>query len=70
MTPETFREIRENYLKNAGSYQSTENTSVTHTKELDIPYTVVQLITRYENRQVIFTITLDKDKRLAGFYIR
>lgn len=70
MTPKTFREIRENYLKNAGSYQCTENTSVTHTKELDIPYTIVQLITRYENRQVIFTITLDKDKRLAGFYIR
>lgn len=70
LTQTVLQKTKKEYLADAGSYQKTKNTSITYTKEQGAYYTVVQLLTAYEKQQVIFTITWDENKRLAGFYIR
>lgn len=70
LTQPVLSQTREDYLKNAGSYQSTKNTAITHTKSGNVRYTVVQLLTAYEKQQVVFTITFDEKKQLSGFYIQ
>lgn len=70
LTPKALRQTRKNYLKNAGDYKSRKQTVVIHQTEKGTRYTIVQCLVSYENQQVVFTITMDENKKLAGFYMK
>ena len=53
-----------------GAFESFSSEYLTEVRQLGARYAVAQIVVEYENRSVTYTISLDKDMKLAGLYMK
>ncbi len=63
-------QAKENISANWGSLQSYGKPYTAQVKQAGVTGAVVQINASYENVNVIYTVTLDEDLKLIGFFIR
>ena len=70
MKQETIDAARAQVGADWGAFESFSSEYLTEVRQLGTRYAVAQIVVEYENRSVTYTISLDKDMKLAGLYMK
>ena len=72
LTADTFKSAWSSQLKDAGAFKSFKSTAVYGTKDKSTgeDYAVAVIVAEYENAAHTFTISVDKDGKLVGMYMK
>ncbi|NCB50948.1 MAG: DUF3887 domain-containing protein [Clostridia bacterium] len=71
LTPESFESAVDQVMPDAGEFVEFTSETVSSQKDADgNDFVVALLVAKYENQKVTFTISVDKDLMLIGFYLK
>ncbi len=65
-----LRDAVSDTLDQAGAFVAFKDEVATSSTEGDVTYAVVVLVAEYENRTIQYTVSLDPDLAVAGFYFK
>lgn len=66
----TLDSIKTQICDEWGEFQSLGNCYMAEGKQMNMNFIIVEVHASYEKCNVVYTITLDEDLKLAGFYVR
>lgn len=67
---DTLEEVKAQISSDWGEFQTFGKSYMIEMSQMGKKYATVQINASYENVSVMYTITFDKDMKLAGFYVR
>lgn len=71
-TEELFSTTIMPIIKEKGAFQSFGETSVDgkHDKDTDTDFAVITVLAKYEQGNILYTVSVDKNLKIAGFYLK
>lgn len=70
LSTETLQQVKEQFMPDAGEFESVENSNTIRITEKTGSYVTVQTQIRYTKQTVTFTLSWNDRKELCGFYLK